>query len=933
MRGWYPPFCLWENIRMDFLRIRKAAQNNLKGISLDLPHDSFIAITGLSGSGKSSLAFDTIFAEGQWRFIESLSTYARLFMEKLDRPDVESISNIRPAIALEQKNPVKGSRSTVGTLTELYDLFRLLYARAARPHCTSCGEPIIRWRPERVYSRLLEHHNGKRAVISFISRKEPEELVRDGFLRFWDGSKTGELAPARPVKEAEIIEVVADRVRLKDDPRIMDSLELAFREGGGNISVHIFSDDSGNGSEGTTLDLCFSERNICEKCDIEIPPPSPLLFSFNHPVGACPECKGFGNILKYDESLIVPDQDLSISEGAIEPWEKPAARWWKDQFIKHAPKAGFDIHKPYRMLAPEERELLFRGNQGIYGIEDFFEDLDSRRYKLHVRVFLSRYRSAVTCSSCNGKRLRKESLAYRLSGMDIAELSSISIEDLETFFREVSLSSTEQKITGEVIRQITSRIEFLMRVGLGYLPLNRLGKTLSGGEYQRVNLANQIGARLTGTLYVLDEPTVGLHARDTRRISEIIREMAEEGNTMILVEHDRDVISSADWVVELGPGGGRKGGEVIFSGPIEEFRGLDTPTARYLQGKDREELNLIRQRKRNISAMARELVLKGAEGNNLKKIDLVIPLNAFVAVTGVSGSGKSSLIVDTLYRALSRRLKTETAIPLPYKTLKGIEHLKAVKLIDQKPIGKTPRSNPATYLKVFDQIRKLFADQPYARAHGYGPGFFSFNLRGGRCERCKGEGYEKLEMYFFEDLYIPCEECQAKRYGPEALRVTYRGKTIADVLSMTVDEAAAFFKDEPSIRSRLSIMQEISLGYLILGQPATSLSGGEAQRLKICAELGNQKRKNSLYILDEPTVGLHYRDLLSLLRILRSLVEEGNTVVVIEHNLDLISVSDWVIDLGPEGGPRGGEIIFAGPPEKLVLSDRSHTGRFLRELL
>ncbi|RMG04333.1 MAG: excinuclease ABC subunit A [Nitrospirae bacterium] len=915
---------------MDFLKIRKATQNNLKGISLDLPHDSFIAVTGLSGSGKSSLAFDTIFAEGQWRFIESLSTYARLFMEKLDRPEVESISNIRPAIALEQKNPVKGSRSTVGTLTELYDLFRLLFARVGKPYCPKCGEQIRRWSPQSIFSNLLENHNGKRCVIGFKTDRTKAELVKEGFQRCMVGGKIRDIQEVEPETLAEQVEVVADRVVIREEPRVLDSIELAFRQGEGRVEIYIFGGKNGNGRGEEPQRISFSSGSECERCGIKLPDPTPILFSFNHPIGACPECKGFGNILEYDESLIIPDPDLSLLEGAVEPWEKPAARWWKEQLIENAEKSGLDVNKPYRELTEREREILFRGDENIYGIDDFFDDLDSRRYKLHVRVFLSRYRSAVTCGLCNGKRLRVESLSYRVGGYDIAELSAFSIGDLVGVLNGIGFSRAEERLSREIMRQINAKLGFLNRVGLGYLTLDRLGKTLSGGEYQRVNLANQIGARLTGTLYVLDEPTVGLHPRDTARITEIIKEMAEEGNTMIVVEHDRKVIESADWVVELGPGGGSKGGEVVFSGPRGEFISADTPTARYLSGRDIEELNLLRKRKAPVSKR-KGLLLKGARGNNLKDIDLYIPLNNFVVVTGVSGSGKSSLVVDTLCRALEREFRLSTAEPLPFKGIEGSENIRGVKLIDQKPIGKSPRSNPATYLKVFDQIRKVFADQPYSRSHGYGPGFFSFNIQGGRCERCRGEGYEKLEMYFFEDLYVPCEECGGKRYGAEALKVTYRGKNIHEVLNMTVDEAVSFFRGETAITSKLQLMQKIALGYLLLGQPATTLSGGEAQRLKICAEIGSTNRKGVLYILDEPTVGLHYRDMLSLLRVLREIVEDGNTVLVIEHNLDLVSVADWVIDLGPEGGPGGGEIVFEGPPERLMLAENSHTGRFLRK--
>jgi len=924
---------------MNYLEIKGARQNNLKGISLRLPHDSFIAVTGLSGSGKSSLAFDTIFAEGQWRFIESLSTYARLFLEKLDRPDVDSIRNIRPAIALEQRNPVKGSRSTVGTLTEIYDLFRILYSKVSKPFCPSCGKEIINWTVESIFPELLENHNDERAIITFESPDHPGELMRRGYSRILRGERIVDLqepgegngAVNDDSPHSSTCSVVVDRVVIRDDSRVVDSLELAYREGGGSLSVHIFRRGEDAGGRITVNRIDFLGGNICDDCRIELPEPSPLLFSFNHPVGACPECKGFGNVLRYDEDLIVPDPSLSISEGAIEPWEKPAARWWKEQFLENAEKAGIEVHKPCEELTERERAILFKGGGHICGIEDFFDDLDSRRYKLHVRVLLSRYRSAVRCPSCMGKRLRSESTAYRIAGRDISELCNIPIKELSLLFREIPFSEYERKIADEVLKQIDAKLRFLLRVGLDYLDLNRLGKTLSGGEYQRVNLANQIASLLTGTLYVLDEPTVGLHARDTERIAGIIKDMSSNGNTLIVVEHDRRIINSADWIVELGPGGGREGGNVVFSGPREDFLTTGTVTAKYLSGCDRNELNLLRKRKTGVKGRSSILRMTGARGNNLRGIDLSIPLNSFIAVTGVSGSGKSSLVTETLYKALAFKFRLSREHPLPHDSISGADDIGGVRLIDQKPIGKTPRSNPVTYLKIFEQIRRVLSEQTYARSHGYTPGFFSFNIPGGRCERCKGEGFERLEMYFFEDLYVSCEQCGGRRYGTEALKVTYKGKNIHDILMMTVEEAIVFFAETQKIHSRLAIMKDIGLGYLTLGQPATSLSGGEAQRLKICSELGANKRKKILYILDEPTVGLHYRDVLSLLNILRNLVEGGNTVIVIEHNLDVVSVSDWVIDLGPGGGPDGGRIVFEGRPCEMIHHEGSITGMYLRK--
>jgi len=901
------------------LIIEGARQNNLKNISLRLPHNKVIAITGVSGSGKSSLAFDTIFAEGQWRFIESLSTYARLFLEKLDRPDVDAIRNIRPAIALEQRNPVKGARSTVGTLTEIYDFLRLLYSKVSTPYCPGCGKEVRKWDTSQIVRRLMEEYSGRRALIVFETKEAAEELKKRGFHRAW---VDGEVVDLESAISNQAINIVLDRIVIQDEPRLSDSVEMAWREGGERVKVVIVD-------EGPAV-LRFTSANACDECGIELPEPSPLLFSFNHPVGACPECKGFGNILIYDEELVVPDRYLSLSEGAIEPFEKPAYRWWKRQLIEGAKKAGIDVRKPYIELSKEDRQLIFKGGADFYGIEDFFEELEGKRYKLHVRVFLSRYRKGVVCPACNGKRLQRDALSYRLSGKDIAELCDMPVSGLLGFFKEVDLSPFQRDVAKEILRQIEIKLSFLNRVGLDYLTLSRQGKTLSGGEYQRVNLSNQLASCLTGTLYVLDEPTVGLHARDTERVARIMAELSDMGNTIVVVEHDKEVIKASDHVVELGPGGGMHGGEIVFAGPMEDFLKADTPTSRYVKGIDR-----ITSLPRPLKGQRKELVLYGARGNNLKGVDLRIPLRSLTTVTGVSGAGKSSLVVETLYRALARHFGLDQQSPLPYRSIDGVENIRGVKIIDQTPIGRSPRSNPVTYLKVFDHIRRVFSEQTESRAHGYGPGFFSFNVPGGRCETCKGEGYQRLEMYFFEDIYVRCEDCDGKRYRPDALRIMYRGKNIDDVLRMTVDEAAELFIDVPAISSRLSLMMDVGLGYLRLGQPATTLSGGEAQRLKICAELGfdtGMRRRSMpfLYILDEPTIGLHFRDVRLLIDVLRRLVDTGNTVLVIEHSLDVIAASDWIIDLGPEGGDNGGRIIFEGTPGEIVKVGESYTGRYLR---
>jgi excinuclease ABC subunit A len=930
------------------LIIEGARQNNLKNINLRLPHNKVIAVTGVSGSGKSSLAFDTIFAEGQWRFIESLSTYARLFLEKLDRPDVDAIHNIRPAIALEQKNPVKGSRSTVGTLTEIYDLLRVLYSKIAVPYCPACGKEIRKWDPSQIVSELLEEYQNEKAIILFETGESLESLKQRGFHRIWIDNEVREIDDLRlqSVNSATVRqydsttantdyrttalplcrnEVVLDRLVIRDGPRLADSIEMAWREGKERIKIIIFKDQ--------LLPLRFSSRNSCDDCNIELPEPSPMMFSFNHPLCACPECKGFGNILVYNEDIMIPDKYLSLSEGAVALWERPGYNWWKEQMIKGAKKSGISVNKPYSELMQEEKDAVFKGNQHFYGVNDFFEEMESKRYKLHVRVLLSRYRSPIICPKCHGKRLCENGLAYRINGSDIAELSNMSVSRMLRWFETLHLSPMQRDIAKEAVKQITLKLKFLKRVGLDYLTLSRQAKTLSGGEYQRVNLSNQLASTLTGTLYVLDEPTIGLHPRDTRRIAEIMKELSSHGNTIIVVEHDKDIISSSDWIVEMGPGGGRMGGEVVFSGPMDEFLRTNTLTAKYIKGSKESGVMSYELKDKNSSLVTchPSLSLYGANGNNLKNINLKIPLNSLTVVTGVSGSGKSSLIVETLYLALARHFGIEPESPLPYKKIDGVKKIKGVRLIDQTPIGKTPRSNPLTYLKIFDPIRRLFSQQIEAKAHGYAPGFFSFNIPGGRCETCKGEGYQKIEMYFFEDIFVRCEDCKGRRYKDDVLRVIYKGKNISDILDMTVDEALAFFSEISEMHTKLRLMKDIGLGYLKLGQSATTFSGGEAQRLKICAELGERKAKDILYILDEPTVGLHHNDVMMFMRIIRRLVESGNTVVIIEHNLDVIGQADWVIDLGPEGGEKGGNIMFEGAPKELRNAEGSYTGQYLRE--
>ena len=911
------------------LRIEGARQNNLKNISLEIPHDRLTVITGVSGSGKSSLAFDTLFAEGQWRYIESLSTYARMFLERVDRPDVDRIDHIRPAVALEQKNPVRTARSTVGTATEVYDYLRLLYAKIGRVHCPRCGAPAASHSAESIVATLLREHGGARALVTFrlavpagLSPAELwADLTRRGFARVRVNGDIVDLAgPPADLHDAREVAVVLDRIVLDATQRrrLGESVEAALREGGGRLEIEIVG--------GTVR--AFTEDFQCGACETPLPRPQPLLFSFNHPLGACPECKGFGNVLKYDETLVVPDPTRSLAEGAVEPWTHPSGKWYQRELLKAARRRGVDPETPWEKLDEGARTLVYGGDGRFPGINGFFEEIESYRYKLHVRVFLSRYRAQSPCPVCAGARLRPAALAVRLAGLTIAEFTALTIEHAARVLVDLELTAWEAAVAREILRQLNAKLTFLLRVGLGYLTLSRQTRTLSGGEAQRINLANQLGSQLVGTLYVLDEPSIGLHARDITRLTDLCRELAQAGNTVVVVEHDRSFIEAADHIVELGPGSGERGGEIVFNGPRGEFdKATRSLTARYLTGRERIPVPPGRR------AGRRHLVLHGAHEHNLKAVTVRVPLHTLTVVTGVSGSGKSTLVHDTLYRAVARAFKADFAPPGAYDALTGLEYLKGVRLIDQEPIGRTPRSNPVTYVKAFDEVRKLYAALPRAKALGLSSGAFSFNVPGGRCESCQGDGFQKLEMYFFEDVYVTCQECEGRRYRPEVLSVKYRGRTIADVLQLTVDDAGEFFAAQTALARRLQTLGAVGLGYLRLGQPATTLSGGEAQRLKIAAELGGRTTSEMLYVLDEPTTGLHLDDVKKLLGVLNRLVDAGNTVLVVEHHLDVIKSADHVIDLGPEGGDEGGEIVAEGPPETIAQTPGSYTGKFLAEVL
>ncbi|HXX74696.1 MAG TPA: excinuclease ABC subunit UvrA [Nitrospiraceae bacterium] len=911
------------------LLIEGARQNNLKNISLRIPHNQVTAITGVSGSGKSSLAFDTLFAEGQWRYVESLSTYARMFLDKVARPDVDKVLNIRPAIAIEQKNQVRTARSTVGTATEISDLLRLLFSKIGRPTCPDCHEEACSFQPDTAAQDVLDRYSGARAMVLFPiappAHKQEHPFVQSLLTRGYSRIKVAEEvldlheAGAHSFGKNQPMQVVLDRLFIRSDnrSRLVEAIETAFQEGEGQCFVDVIGQRT----------VVYSTRFRCQRCGRTFEPLRPILFSFNHPLGACPECKGFGNILRYDHALVIPDHAKSLAQGAIEPWSKAGTDWWQKQMLLAVKRQGIDTTIPFKELPHAVQQKLWDGDDSFEGIHDFFEYMEGKRYKLHVRVLLSRYRTPYTCPICRGSRLKPDARYVKIAGRDIHDISELTIDAVASWIESLTLRPFEQTIAQDILRQLNAKLRFLRRVGLGYLTLTRQTKTLSGGEAQRVSLANQLGSGLVGTLYVLDEPTIGLHARDTDLLAGILNDLAVAGNTVVVVEHDRHIIESADYIVELGPGSGEKGGEVVCAAPTKEFlsdrRSL---TARYLRGEA--SISLPKSRR---SGTGKVLVLAGASEHNLRDLVVRIPLGMLVCVTGVSGSGKSTLVEDTLYCAVARAFRVGSLPMGRFKAIRGLEHLKGVRLIDQQPIGRTPRSNPITYLKAFDEIRSIFASERDAFRQGLTPTHFSFNASEGRCERCEGSGVEKLEMYFFEDIYVPCETCEGKRFKPQVLAIRHRGKTIADVLDLTVDEALAFFLNAPRLSAKLHLLSSIGLGYVRLGQSATTLSGGEAQRLKIAAELKDSAAKDVLYIMDEPTTGLHFEDIKKLLSVLHKLVNAGNTLVVVEHNLDVIKSADWIIDLGPEGGAAGGEIVAEGRPEQVAKIATSHTGKFLSD--
>ena len=934
----------------DFIKIRGARQHNLKDISLDIPRNRLVVITGISGSGKSSLAFDTIYAEGQRRYVESLSTYARQFLEQMDKPDVDSIEGLSPAISIGQRSGRQNPRSTVGTVTEIYDYMRVLFARVGRPYCPKCDIPIHSSTVQEMVDSILElDHGTKVQILAPVGREEGKEvkslfrrLRRDGFTRVRVNGEERLLEGGVQVdpKASYEIQVVVDRLILRSEirARLTDSVELALSLSNGAIVVDVV----GNGK------MFFNQKAVCPNCGYAIPELTPQMFSFNNPQGACTQCSGLGTKKYFDPDLIVPNPELSLREGAVVPWAGRNSVYFYQMLDSLCSHYGVDIHTPFRDLPEKFRNILFHGS-GDEQIKFYYEKDDRRYYytkpfegiipalarqyleadSYQTREELENYMNIMPCPSCHGARLKPQALAVKIGGKAIHEISGLALDTALRFFEELSLTGKEREISHRLVREIRDRLRFLVSVGVEYLTLERATNTLSGGEEQRIRLATQLSSNLAGVLYVLDEPTIGLHQRDNQRLIRNLLQLRDMGNSVIVVEHDAETIMSADHVIDMGPGAGINGGQVIFQGTPNELTQLDgSVTGQYLSGKRRIPVPGTRRKGNGLY-----ITIEGARQNNLKDITVRIPLGTVTCITGVSGSGKSTLINDILYPALTRRLYGSKARLGKVRAVKGIEYIDKVMNIDQSPIGKTPRSNPATYTGVFSHIRQLFSKVPEARARGYKPGRFSFNVKGGRCEVCKGDGVIKIEMHFLPDVYVTCEACKGLRYNRDTLEIRYRGYNIADVLDMTVNQAATFFDRIPSVRNILKTIADVGLGYVKLGQPATTLSGGEAQRIKLSRELSKRSTGRTLYLLDEPTTGLHFADVHKLLEVLEYLVQMKNTVLIIEHNLEVIKCADYVIDLGPEGGELGGEVVACGTPEEICEEPRSHTGKFLRKVL
>jgi excinuclease ABC subunit A len=964
--------------------VRGARVHNLKNIDFEIPHNSLTVVTGVSGSGKSSLAFDTIYAEGQRRYVESLSAYARQFLERIEKPDADIIDGIAPAVAIRQKNTTRNPRSTVGTATEIYDYLRLLFARVGRTYCLQCGKQVKKDTVDEVADAVLRLNEGSRLNVLFPlqsvtlpaasaatttpsgakrrgkKKTKPEasnlpsdqlksrllDLRTHGFNRLYQDGQIFEFSTPESllnINFAEPVFLLVDRLVVSADSRarVVDAVEISYRESGEVIFETVPRE--GQASE----QLRFSQRFECKNCTVRYEEPEPRLFSFNNPYGACPRCQGFGNTIDFDLELVIPDKSKTLNEGAIEPWTKPKYRSLFTDLKRFARQLDIPLDVPWNEMHLEHQRLIIEGEGRFLGVRGFFSYLERKKYKLHVRVFLSRYRGYSLCSACNGARLRIEARQVKINDKNIRDLCCMTVEDASKFLETLELTDQETGIAERVLLEIRERLRFLNEVGLEYLTLDRLASTLSGGEAQRIQLATSLGSRLVGTLYVLDEPSIGLHSRDTHRLIKILHNLRDLGNTILVVEHDRDVMRASDTILDLGPGAGENGGKVIAAGSYDEIQKMPgSLTGRYLSEELRIQIPSVRRK-----PGPQQIKIFGARAHNLKRIDLAVPLRMLVAITGVSGSGKSTLLHDVLYQALSAAKKQPNGGPAAaacWDLVEGAEFIDEVVLVDQSPIGRTPRSNPVTYIKAFDGIRDLFASLPEAKKRGFSAGHFSFNIPGGRCETCQGDGTVTVEMQFLADVELICEECKGARYKPQVLEVHYRGKNIHEALNLTVKEALQFFANAPKIVEKLRALEEVGLGYLRLGQSATTLSGGEAQRMKLAAHLQPtgrasgrpanaedelRRKRHILYIFDEPTTGLHFDDISKLLSAFRRLIDAGGSILVIEHNLEVIKTADWVIDLGPEGGERGGYIVGSGPPEAIADLPKSYTGKFLAGLL
>jgi excinuclease ABC subunit A len=942
----------------DRLIVRGAREHNLKNVSLDMPRNSLIVFTGLSGSGKSSLAFDTIFAEGQRRYVESLSAYARQFLGQMDKPDVDFIEGLSPAVSIDQKSTNRNPRSTVGTITEVYDYLRLLFARAGKPHCPKCGKAIAKQTPQNIVDQIMQMPEGSKfQVLAPVIRARKGEfldLFKDfttaGYSRVRINGSVLQISEVPKLKKQEkhTIEVVVDRLSVKNESksRITDSIETALRLASGLVILDFVDIKAGSPDKEKT----FSEHMACHDCEISFEELEPRSFSFNSPFGACPECSGIGTKLEVDEELLIPDDSISIYEGAIAPWSGGQSSEYFLRLLEGlATDLKFSLDNPWKKLSEKVRDAILHGwdyevhvkyknrygrvrnySTGFEGVVPFIHRRHSETDSDFSRDKYEAYMRQTPCQVCNGSRLKPEVLAVTLGGKNIAQICEFSIAECEVFLKNISLSAREKKIAERVLKEVNARLGFLLDVGLDYLSLARPAATLSGGEAQRIRLATQIGSGLTGVLYVLDEPSIGLHQRDNRKLIETLTRLRDLGNTLIVVEHDEDTIRTADWIVDIGPGAGEHGGKVVSSGSYADLiAAKDSITGAYLSGKS---VIAIPKKRRPIDAK-KVLVVKAAKENNLQNIDVTFPLAAFIAVTGVSGSGKSTLVNDILYSVLANKLNGARIVPGRHRTITGLDQLDKVVHVDQSPIGRTPRSNPATYTGVFDKVRALFSETSEAKVRGYQQGRFSFNVKGGRCENCSGDGTITIEMNFLPDVYVPCEVCHGARYNRETLEVHYKGKTIAQVLDMSIEEANNFFESVPAISRFLKTLCDVGLGYVRLGQSAPTLSGGEAQRVKLATELQRRSTGRTIYVLDEPTTGLHFEDVRKLLLVLNRLVDTGNTVIVIEHNLDVIKSADWVIDLGPEGGSGGGLVVAEGRPEEIVKNPKSYTGKYLAPVL